>query len=39
MRAVRGGAVGRDLIPALVGTGRAQLGYGLLLAGALALSF
>jgi 1,4-dihydroxy-2-naphthoate octaprenyltransferase len=39
VRAVRGGAVGRDLIPALVGTGRAQLGYGLLLAGALALSF
>ncbi|MGQ0467724.1 MAG: 1,4-dihydroxy-2-naphthoate polyprenyltransferase [Sporichthyaceae bacterium] len=38
VRAVRGGAVGRDLVPALVGTGRAQLGYGLLLAGALALS-
>ncbi|MGQ0844317.1 MAG: 1,4-dihydroxy-2-naphthoate polyprenyltransferase [Sporichthyaceae bacterium] len=39
VRAVRNGAVGRDLIPVLVGTGRAQLGYGLLLAGALALSF
>jgi 1,4-dihydroxy-2-naphthoate octaprenyltransferase len=35
--AVTGGAHSRDLIPALAGTARAQLSYGLLLA--LALSF
>jgi 1,4-dihydroxy-2-naphthoate octaprenyltransferase len=36
-RAVRRGARGRDLIPVLVRTGRVQLVYGLLLAGALAV--
>lgn len=36
-RAVRRGARGRDLVPVLVRTGRVQLVYGLLLAGALAV--
>ncbi len=37
VRAVRGGAVGRDLVPVLGGTGRLQLGYAALLALGLAL--
>jgi len=31
LRSVRGGAVGRDLVPVLVATGRTLLGYGVLL--------
>ena len=37
VRAVRSGAVGRDLVPVLGGTGRLQLGYAALLALGLAL--
>jgi 1,4-dihydroxy-2-naphthoate octaprenyltransferase len=37
LRAVRGGAAGRDLIPVLIGTGKAQLAYGVLLTIGLAL--
>lgn len=37
LRTVRRGAVGRDLVPVLAGTGRVQLGYGVLLASGLAL--
>lgn len=37
VRAVRGGAVGRDLVPVLGGTGRLQLAYAALLALGLAL--
>lgn len=38
LRTVLGGALGRDLVPALAGTGRLQLAYGLLLGLGLALS-
>ena len=38
LRAVRAGAAGRDLVPVLVATGRLLLGYGVLLAGGIALS-
>ena len=36
LRAVRSGAAGRDLVPVLVGTGRLQLLYGVLLAAGVA---
>ena len=38
LRRVRGGAVGRDLVPVLAATGKLQLVYGVLLALGLALS-
>jgi 1,4-dihydroxy-2-naphthoate polyprenyltransferase len=38
VQVVRSGALGRDLVPVLVATGRLQLGYGVLLAAGLALS-